>query len=63
MASIFTTNRPSSKDELFAYAKSVLEDCVAESATVLRVKNTGKHNDEKTKITQDLMNVSPSPRL
>ena len=32
LSGIFTTNRPSSKDELFAYAKSVLEDCVAESA-------------------------------
>jgi voltage-gated potassium channel Kch len=66
MSSIFTTNRPSSKDELFAYVKAVLEESEAESAMTMgrRPRNpvgasTGK-DPHREAIESELMNVSPS---
>lgn len=46
MAAIFTTNRPSSKDELFAYAKGVLQETSNESGLILQAGNI---NEQKSR--------------
>lgn len=63
MASIFTTNRPSSKDELFAYVKAVLEEAESEGSAFARAskrRSNGENDEHQKALESELLNVSPS---
>lgn len=62
MSSIFTTNRPSSKDELFAYVKAVLEETESEGSAFARAakRTNGEANEDRKALESELLNVSPS---